>query len=552
MRTPAIQTMYGLSPQQKGMLFQTLAAEPGLFVEQIIFPLDGPLNVEAFRRAWQRIVDRHDVLRTAFVWKQQQEPMQVVLQTAAVALAEHDLRSMSGAEQTQRLAAIAQEERRRPFDVLKPPLMRLAVVRTGEMSHQCVWTQHHVVMDGWCGPILLNELALFYPAFCAGRDAAAPPPPQYKEYIGWLKQQDPVDAERFWRGSLAGIRRPTAPGTEDPHFQPAPQPERWGAATESVGRDRTAALSALARDRRLTLNTLLQGAWALVLSRLSRQDDVVFGVTVSGRPAQLPAVERIIGLFMNTVPCRVPVPRDTPLTEWLIALQAAQAESRRFDYCSTGEIHDWTDVPLTTRLYDSVLVVENYPGGKEREGATGQFVGGRTSYLLTVIIQTGPDLSLTAVYDGARMDRDAAQTVLQQLQSVLHLFLADPESTVGAVLERMPLRIPRIRAERAESSGAAADDRPQTTVEEQLATLCQELLQVPQVPMTASFFALGAHSLLLTRLASRIRYEFDVELPLRTYFEALSLRELAGAIEEAVLRSVEALSEEEAARLAVR
>jgi Non-ribosomal peptide synthetase modules and related proteins len=556
MRAPGIQTIYGLSPQQQGILFQTLTAEPGLFIEQTLIPFEGFLNLEALQRAWQHAIDRHDILRTAFVWKQQQEPMQVVLQTASLPIAEHDLRDVTGVEQERLIAALVKDERQRPFDLLKPPLMRVALIRTGEMSRLCVWTQHHILMDGWCGPTLLNEVAQFYQAFSTGQDPNAPPSPQYKEYIAWLKRQDSAAAERFWRSFLAGICRPTPLGTENPDLVPTPEPERWASIRECASHDFASRLATLARDHRLTLNTLLQGAWALLLSRYSQQEDVMFGVTVSGRPAEVSQVEQIIGLFINTVPCRARVRRNAPLSEWLSELQSAHAESRRFDYCATGQIHEWTDVPLTARLYESILVVENYPADmRQQQESAAEFVGARTSYLLTLVVQTVPDLRISAVFDSARIERAAVQSILQHLLFVLNMFATNSESMVGTVLDQIPARSsPVIRTERAASTGGAAtaEDGPQTEVEQQLVTVCKELLRLTQIPVTANFFELGGHSLLLMRLASRIRQEFDVELPLRVYFEARSLRELAATIEEAVLRSIEELSDEEAQRLTAK
>jgi acyl carrier protein len=553
MSRPNIQTIYGLSPQQKGILFETQASGGGGYVEQTSVSLPGPLNPEAFRRAWQRIVDRHDVLRTAFVWKDQVEPVQVVLAQLELPLTEHDLRSLSGPEQVQQIARLVADERGRPFDLGKPPLLRVMLLRTGEMTYQLIWTQHHILMDGWCVPIVFDEFRELYGAACVGQEAALPAAPQYRDYIAWLKRQDPQTAKRFWQDALDGFRSPTPIGIEDPAYQPPPEPERFGAVADTLGGQDTAALEAMARESRLTPNTLLQGAWALLLGRFSGRDEVLFGVTASGRPADLPGVERMVGMFNNTAPCLARLDPDAPLVAWLAELQARQAATRRFEHCSTGEIHEWTEVPRSERLYESIMVVENYPDRRRPdETAAGTFVGARTVYTLTLVAQPGADLRVTCVYDSHRVDGATAARLLRHWLDLVRTLVAQPQARVGELLASVPAgAVPRLRApERAIVLAGGADDEPMSDVEERLSELCQELLALPSVPMTRSFFALGGHSLLVNRLAAVIRRDFDVELPLRTYFEARNLRELATALEEAIIASVETLTEEEAERLA--
>ncbi len=219
MSKKSYEAIYPLSPSQQGMLFETLVArESGIHIEQIIFDLEGRLDFAAFERAWQEVVNRHPVLRTVFVWQEQEEPLQVVLEQVKVPFARHDWRGLAPSEQQQRLDAYLQEDGRRGFEVSKPPLMRVALFQTGETDYRLVWSYHHILMDGWCRPIVFHELLAFYQAHSQGRPLRLEPTRPYKDYIAWLKQQDLARAEAFWRRGLRGFTRPTPLG---PTAEPA-------------------------------------------------------------------------------------------------------------------------------------------------------------------------------------------------------------------------------------------------------------------------------------------------------------------------------------------
>ncbi len=202
------------------------------------------------------------------------------------------------------------------------PLLRVALFRTADDAHHLAWSNHHLLMDGWCLPIVLGEVLACYEAVREGRDPALPPPRPYRDYIAWLRRLDLAEAEAYWRRALRRVPRADAarrgPALRD---ERAPGPETHAERSARLPAAATAALAALARAHQLTLNTVVQGAWAILLSRYAGRDDVVFGVTVSGRPADLPGVETMVGLFINTLPLRVAVPEDAPLLPWLADLQ---------------------------------------------------------------------------------------------------------------------------------------------------------------------------------------------------------------------------------------
>ncbi|RMF35672.1 MAG: non-ribosomal peptide synthetase, partial [Chloroflexi bacterium] len=281
-----IEDIYPLSPMQQGMLFHSLyAPETGVYFEQSSWTLRGPLDVPAFERAWQQVMDRHPVLRTAFLWEGLEEPLQVVYRRVDLPLEKLDWRGLPEAEQAERLAAFLQADRERGFNLAEPPLIRLTLIRTAEEAYQFVWSHHHSLMDGWSQPILVREVFTLYEALRRGQIISLPPARPYRDYIAWLQAQDRAKAEAFWREMLAGFTAPTPLTVDVPpaRSRPAEGQDDYAMQRILLPAETRAALDALARKHQLTLNTLVQGAWALLLSRYSGEDDVVFGATVSGR-----------------------------------------------------------------------------------------------------------------------------------------------------------------------------------------------------------------------------------------------------------------------------
>lgn len=556
MTAKTIEAIYVLSPQQLGMLLETLhSADSGVHLEQKVFTIEHGLNPDAYREAWQRMVERHPIFRTAFAWQSQKEPLQVVLSDVDVPLEQQDLRGLAQAEQQERLSSFLQADRRRGVDLSSAPLLRLALLRLSDDSWVIVWTVHHIVMDGWSAPVVGRELRALYHAICRGEELRLEPSRPYRDYIAWLRRQDIARAEAFWRLALRGITRPTPLGiTEDGGELPAIE-GRFSHREAQLPRDLLAALKRTALAHDLTLNTLLQGAWALILGRYSGEEQVVFGTTVSGRPPELAGVESTVGLFINTLPFRVDVCAAGSVCAWLCGLQERHLELRQHDYCSAGQIHQWAEVPGALPLYESVLVFENYPAADtqwapaERISPQPQFVGAHTRYTLTILVSADPDLTVRMVFDGRRVCGAEVEKIMEHLRSVLTHIAADPMRSVRSIQTSISDgEIPRVRA-RGGWSARRAGAAPETPAERLLAGMWSELLGITDIGRDEDFLELGGHSLLATQLVSRVRAVFQVDLPLQRLFEAPTVRALAVVIEKMLLDELESLGEEQAERL---
>ena len=441
-----MEDLYPLSPMQQGMLFHSVyAPDSGMYTGQLSFALRGELDAEAFARAWQRAVERHAILRTSFIWENLDEPLQAVNKGVRARLEQHDWREWA-AEQERRLAVLLEEERRRGFDLAVAPLMRLKLVRLGTESYRLVWTHHHLLLDGWSLSLLLREVFDDYEALRRGVDARPPRARPYRDYVAWLRQQDASRAESFWRAYLAGFLAPTPLAVDHAPADAAREPEtlrrRACLSAEATGR-----LRALARQHRLTLNTLVQGAWALLLSRYSRERDVLYGATVAGRPASLAGVDEMIGLFINTLPVRVRVPAELPVLEWLRRLQAAQVSAREYEHSPLVEVQAWSEAPRGRPLFESLLVFENYPVDARALGRGAGLEASdvrwfdQTNYPLTLVAVPGQELTLELLYDGRRFNGDVIERMLGHLQTILDSFTADPSRP----LSRVPLVTPAER-----------------------------------------------------------------------------------------------------------
>ncbi|MDZ7269873.1 MAG: amino acid adenylation domain-containing protein [candidate division KSB1 bacterium] len=438
-----LEDFYPLSPMQQGMLFHSLyAPHSGVYVEQLCCTLRGRLQPEAFERAWQRVIARHAILRTSFLSENLKEPVQVVHRTLPLPLRREDWSALSPVEQEQRLEDLLQRERLQGFDLSRGPLLRLVLLRTAPDTHRFVWTYHHLLLDGWSLPLLLQEVLLCYEAFVRGQEPQLPRPLPFRDYIVWLRRQDMAAAENFWRRQLAGWHAPTPlPLHRRPYHTNGAEATAARQQEIRLSRELTAALQTFARRQQVTLNTLVQGAWALLLSHYTGEHDVLFGATVSGRPAELPGAEKMIGLFINTLPVRVQIDPRQSLPAWLQALQRQQAELRQYEYSPLVQIQGWSAVSRGTPLFEHIFVFENFPVAEVAPAAGGNGslriaevrTAEQTNYPLTVVAGPADELLLRLVYDGRSYDAAAIRQLLDHFANLLRGFVARPEQKLAQV-----------------------------------------------------------------------------------------------------------------------
>ena len=425
-----IEAVYPLSPMQQGMLFHSIY-DPDTrdYFEQLVLKLHGDLDVISFKRAWLTVIERHPILRTAFSWKSLDQMVQVVHHAIDLNITEDDWRSGTPEQQEGQLNDYLQADRQLGFDPGNAPLLRLALFRIDRDQYYYVQSHHHILLDGWSLPLLLKEVLTHYEAYRRAEDLELSSARPYREYINWIHKQDKNKAEKYWRETLKGFSAPT-PLTIGNLGSTAPSEDKQ-ALTETgeveieLSLGLTSRLNALSRENRVTLSTLIQAAWALLLSRYSREDEVLFGVTVSGRPPEINNVESMIGLFINTLPLRVAVPGKQKLSEWLQSLQAQTVEMRQYEYSSLVDVQTWSEVPTGTPLFDSIIVFENYPVDKsiKQMGSSLNIEKisshEQTNYPLTIVSAPSENLTLMLSYNRERIEDENAGLILGHLKTIL-------------------------------------------------------------------------------------------------------------------------------------
>ncbi|HVC19691.1 MAG TPA: amino acid adenylation domain-containing protein [Vicinamibacterales bacterium] len=431
-----LEDVYELSPLQQGLLFHAVRdAAGGTYLEQLSLLLVGRLDAAVFEETWRQLMARHAVLRTAFVWDDLEKPAQLVLRNVPVPL---EILDWSGAPERawrERLDAFLAADRARGYDLGRAPLMRLVLIRLADDRHAFVWSHHHLLLDGWSTAILLQEALALYEAAAQGRPAALPPPGRYREFVSWVRRQDQAAAEAFWRRTLAGIDGPTPLPFVAPSSRGTP-----GAFDEQrlrLSKEETTALQEWCRREHLTLSTVLQGAWAAVIGRLTGRRTIVCGATVSGRPPSLGGAETMVGLLINTLPVRAEIAPDRPAAGWLRDFQQHLAEVRQFEYVPLTRIQQWSAVPGGTPLFDSLVVFENYPTPQSAANGSGLLgveevrAYERTHYPLTLVSAPGDTLPLRLLHDTTRVPAAAAARLLSCLRELLRSLTRRPDQPVG-------------------------------------------------------------------------------------------------------------------------
>ncbi len=474
-----VDDVHPLTPMQHGMLFHTLGeAQAGTYVEQLTWRFEGELDEAALDRAWQALIDRHEVLRASIAWDGADRPVQVIHRHvhAPIDRLEWD---DSPEEEQERLEAFLRSGRESSFDLAHAPLMRAWLIRLAPRRHQFVWTHHHLLLDGWSVPLLLEDLARLYRSFAEGREPDLRPVPSYRDYLEWLERQDLGAAETYWKRSLEGLRAATSLPMPAPDAGTDLRPDDalddvYSEHREQLSTAATAALETFARRHALTLGTVVRGAWAILVSRYAGEEDVVFGSVVSGRPAELPGADQAVGLFINTLPLRVRVSNDAPLGAWLQELQRLQFEMLRFEQTPLVQIQAWSPLPRGP-LFQNILVFENYPLRKEAL-STLDAIGARelrawdkTHYALTLAVSPGDHLSLHVVYDHRRFAADAIRRMVEHLRTLLESMPGDPGRTLTD-LDMLPaVEQRRVLGESAEATPHARRAYPERTIHELLA-----------------------------------------------------------------------------------
>ncbi len=539
MNQSAFEDVLPLTPLQEGMYFHSLYDEQAVDVYhvQMVLALTGPLRPEVLRTSLSALLRRHPNLRAGFRQRQNGQAFQVIHRNVEPPWEEVDL-SQAGPRALEELLAA---DRVRRFSLGQPPLMRCTLITLAPGEYRFVMTYHHLLLDGWSNPVLVRELFTLYEN--GGDPAALPAPVPYRDYFDWLAARDTAGSEAVWRLALAGLPGPSLVAAEQGRAPVLPErvtatfPAGFGAVLEEV-----------VREHGLTVNTLVDGAWGMVLGRLTGRDDVVFGTVVSGRPAEIPGIETMVGMFINTVPVRVRLDPGAPVSENLVRLQEEQSALLDHHFVSLAGVQRAAG---TGDLFDTFVVYENFPGDA---AARPSYAGVRVDvaeghdaahYPLRVVAGLfGDQLEIQLEYRPDLCGRADADALLNALTGVLRDVVATPGRRTGDLRIEVPAALVRVAVPVPETplaQGAspareavlvpASYPAPRTPVAELLCGLFEKVLGRPCPSVDANFFDLGGQSLTAVRLLSQVRAAFGVSLSVRAVFETPTPAGLALAVE---------------------
>lgn len=524
-----VEDVLPLLPNQLALMLYRVRStdDPGFL--QVRYRLEGPLDVARYEQAWQSAMSWHPALRASVRPRDDGDPLAIVWRRVELPIVYEDWKSDS--DRQARFERLLRMDRERGVDVTVAPAMRLHIVRTEDEIYEAVWTCHHLYVDGWSAAVVLEDvMSLYRGPNGSGASQIAPPSDGLRTYVLWASRQDEAQLQEYWNRTLDGYAGtpPLRLGSPSVEFG-------FGEYTSEIADESSQRISTVASDLNVTPAVLLQAAWALVLGVLNDDDDVAFGTTVSGRNADVPGMERLVGYFSNAVPVRVIIDRSMDVAAWLTAFRDRQFAMGPFEHASLAAIQRWSDVPGHRAMFESFVVVENFPGGDTTGGQVVQrgFRSGlTTAYPITLAVGMGSPWFFHVRYDQRRCTDEAARALVDQLQRLLAAIVEDPQVSLGDVLDRagdvVSHFVSDTEGENAEVSPAGKAARTET--ERRLLAIWCRHLDLTVIGVDADYFDLGGTSLGAVRMFGAIKEEFDIDLPLSTLLTHPTIEGLAHVI----------------------
>jgi thioesterase domain-containing protein len=520
-----------LANQHVLVLFSGLSGDEDPGFLQVRFTLTGALDEQRFAEAWGTVVRQHPALRTSIHEREGGPPLAVVRRTVSVPVEVLDWRSRDADEQASALASLVEEDRRRGLDFSVAPVMRLVAIRMTDTSTEVVWTCHHILVDGWSSAIVLEDLIDAYHAL-GGGSAGRLPLEQggaLRAYVQWVTDRDPDAAGDWWRGRLEGYA-----GAEPLLVDVGSARPGSGFASCSV--DLSDALTSrvldLAAAANVTPSTVMMASWSLVASLLTGEPEPVFGTTVSGRTAPIDGIDRLVGYLSNAVPVRIGAPPELRVTQWLQGVRDQQFAMQPHEHASLDDIARWCGVPGHRRLFETFLVVENFPMAADH--ATDLRLSGFSSGLtstspVTVAVGMGEPWFLHLRYDLSRVSQSGARAITDQFVATLEAVTQQPDRTVAEARSAAGDRVGALVTR-------AVDDRtdhvaPRTETERVLAEIWASLLDRPDIGVLDDWFAIGGSSVAAVGLFGAISDRFGVGLPLHTLLSHPTIEALGNVLD---------------------
>ncbi|AIG26780.1 non-ribosomal peptide synthetase [Brevibacillus laterosporus] len=435
MKNNQIEKVYPLSPMQEGMLFHSLLGDTQhAYFEQMRLIIQGDLNVSYVEQSLNHLISKYDIFRTLFLYEKLQRPRQVVLKERKTTVAFHNIVNLSCDEQTAHIEALLQADRERGFDLSKDILMRISIILTKEKEYQLVWSHHHILMDGWCFGIVMQDFFRFYKMLVMNQALVKEKTTPYSSYIHWLQKQDQTEAITYWENYLSAYEKPAVMAHQFTHSDGF----AYGEVTVPVDKELSAGIYRIAREHQTTSNNVFQAIWGLLLQRYNNTSDVVFGSVVSGRPSEIEDVEQIVGLFINTVPVRIKSGNEQTFSQLLNAVKQNSLEAKSYEYVSLADIQSRSG--LGSDLFNHIIGFQNHVDNQglyqtewDKElGFTVVSVDAHemTNYDFHLVVIPGDLFTIRLSYNANKYDQAFIERIGAHLTKLMKQVIAEPHQAV--------------------------------------------------------------------------------------------------------------------------
>lgn len=420
-----LQTIYPLSPMQQGMLFRArFRPNSQEYFIQNGLKIEGCLDPTSFCTAWESVVSRHAILRTAFAWNNLDEPLQYVLSRIVLPYAYTDLSAVSSEQQTREIAIYEQRDRDKGFNLGQVPLFRLQLFRLSDDAHYFVWSCHHILIDGWSSAIIFRDLRILYQNIIQSNDKQAlPVVKSYEKYIEWMRKQNGEQAKNFWRSYLLGLDDVALLNIQQPIGE-----AQYAHLNFSFSEAESESIKNLALHEKLTLNSLLIGLWSILVSGILQHHDFTIGVTLSGRSVELEGIDEMAGLFINTVPLRLQFPnRRESVVAFLHRIQADIVEINQHAYLTLADIQSLSSISEGS-LFDHIFIFENYPSEDSPKTLKMKEISHfeKTEFPLTVCVVPGRELSFQFGFNTQFFTKEKIEHIFRSLRNIILQFINHP------------------------------------------------------------------------------------------------------------------------------
>ena len=529
-----IESIYPITEMQESFLFHHLQMDEDEGFLRVELKMQGLIDFDLFKLAWEKVFKRHAALRTSIHWEKIEKPVQIIHTDVELPLKFLDFTNLDDEQFQLKIDKIKNEKFKNLLDLRQASVNKLKLVKIKEDKHLLFWDFHHMLLDGWSSSMIISDALSYYEALIGKKDLSLPPLPTYKVYYDWLKSQDMDAAEQFWRTALIKSDIPTL-------FVPKSRTNKNNKGTHkdliiSTTKNYTEKINSFAKQNKLTINTIIKGVWAILLSVYFDSKLVTFGSTVSGRSNAIDDVNLMSGLFMNVLPIQIEIDGNTDLISWLHKIQLNQTKVLKFESVSLNKISIWLQDQESV-LFDSLIVFENFPWDQDEMKSlyVKDFSGGFTStFPLTVMILPNEVLKIKFRYNEDVFSKDMMEWMTSQVKSIITIILSSTEINLNEIKQQVS-EIPDLNKPEFEIENSKGYDEinyvpPTNESELRLTQLWEKVLRVKPISVVDNFFETGGKSIQAVQLINLIEKEFSVNLPPIKFIQNPSIRALSEEI----------------------